>query len=331
MSENRQNKEGVPTNDNSGILVTNDKVVLIEEDKINSNLQESIKEIINNHPIRREYSAEDAKKEKPLTHYSGTKNLFQILRFGIHSANFKNRINSLRLEDKNLDELLPYIRTPGVATCGYQGCDSISLNTFEPLGLPKSWQLGEVKKCLFLVNSEIEVWGLNPDERGEQNNHATTIKRKLGIGNYRIGNEAASRDEVLAVNIIKPADILAVIMPDERSVSVLDNIRELSHEYVNYYLRERKYRGKEDIDSIKQLVLADLWVMADVSKDDALTKNVKTVWDELDKIEDREVLEKVLKLQDEVLGSFIDEREVSEENLRMAISKKFGITLITVK
>lgn len=330
MGENRLNTEEISVNNNSNMLGVNTEKVSTEEDKINIKLQEAIKDITDNHPNRQEYSVEDARKEKPFTHYSNTKNLFQILRFGIHSANFKNRINTFGLDDKNLDELLPYMRTPGVATCGYQEGDSISLNTFEPIGLPKSWQLGRVKRYLFLVNSKTEIWGLNPDERDDLNGHGTAIK-KLSIGGYRIGNDSAGKDEVLAMNIIKPADIRAVVMPDEESVSVLDNIRELSSEYVKYYLRERKYNSKENIDNIKQLFLADLWVMADVSRDERLKKEVKTVWDELDKIEDEKVLGKLSKLQDEVLESFIDGREISEENLRMAISKKFGITLITVE
>lgn len=305
---------------------------LTEEDKINSELQEAIKEIIDNHPDRREYSVEDAAIERPLTHYSYVKNLFQILRFGIHSKNFKNRVDALDPEDKKLDELLPYMRTSGVATCGYQGRDSISLNTLGSAGgLPSSRQLGQ-DYLLFLVNPEIETWGKNPEERGEQSIHfhGTTIKEKLGIGDYRIGNTAAGENEVLAVNIIKPADIRAVLMPDESSVSVLNDVRETLLKYTEYYLRVRKYRDNlGHTDEMKQEILEDLWVMADTLGDENLIKEIKAIRDEIDETEDGEALENVLKLQDKVLGCFLDGREISENNFRIAISRKFGISLIT--
>lgn len=182
---------------------------------------------------------------------------------------------------------------------------------------------------LFLVNPSIDIWGSNPDEREGEIGQGNAIKR-LYIGNYTIGNTGAGRYEMLTVGIIKPADIRAVVIANEESVSVLDNIRELSSKYVEHYLQERKYNGKADIEWLKRLLLPDLWVMADVSKDEKLIKEVKTFWDELDKIEDSQILEKVSKLQDEVLESFVDGKEITEENLRMAISGKFGITLINV-
>ena len=329
MSENGLNTDGLSANDKSDILVVNnEKKVSIEEDKINIKLQEAVKEIIDNNPDRQEYSGEDAQREKPLTHFSSTKNLFQILRFGIQSGNFKDRAKALDPENTELDRLIPYMRTPVTSTCGYQGRDCISLNTFEASGLPTSNQLGE--QLLFLVNPDIETWGLNPDERGGDNGHGTSIKN-ISIGDYKIGNSGAGKYEVLTVGIIKPADIRAVVIPDEESVSVLDNIREFSSKYVEHYLQERKYKGKEDTDRMKKRLLEDLWIMADVSKDEKLIKEVKTFWDEIDKIEDSQVLEKVSKLQDEVLESFVDGKEISEENLRMAISGKFGITLINAR
>lgn len=303
------------------------EIVLTEEDKIKSKLQESIKEIIDNHPDRREYSIEDAEIEKPLTHFSYVNNLFQILRFGIHSKNFENRAKALDPEDKKLDELLLRMKTPGMATCGYQGCDSISLNTFEPNGLPNSWQLGQFKKVLFLVNPEIESWGINPEDRGDRNGQGNAIKEKLSVGDYRIGNGAAGEDEVLAVNIIKPADIRAVLMPDERFVSVLNDIRETLLDAMKKYLLGRRYR--EDIDEIKQTIFSDLWVMTDTLGNEKLTKEVKTIWDEIDGTEDEEALANVLRLQDAVLSSFVDGEEISEKNLRIAISRKFEINLIT--
>lgn len=120
MSKDGLNTDGLSANDKLDILVVNnEKKFLTEEDKINIKLQEAVKEIIDNHPDRQEYSVGDAQTEKPLTHFSSTQNLFQILRFGIHSKNFKDRAKALDPENTELDGLIPYMRTPVTSTCGY--------------------------------------------------------------------------------------------------------------------------------------------------------------------------------------------------------------------
>lgn len=146
---------------------------------------------------RTEYSLAVATMEKPLTHYTHGGNLLQILRFGLQSNNFKNRLSEFRTIDHKLDMVARQISGFHFKQgSSYQGKDSISMSVWD-----ENIQTGP-QNVLLLVNPDTQVWGV--DETRETTGYGHGVRTRKINGDYEVGNATAYRNEVIACNIIPP-------------------------------------------------------------------------------------------------------------------------------
>ena len=127
---------------------------------------------------RPDYFLDDAITEKPLTHYTHGGNLLQILRFGLQSNNFKNRLSEHRAADPNLDavakEMSGFRFKQGAS---YQGKDSISMSVWS-----ENAHTGP-RNVLLLVNPDTQIWGLG--EQRETTGYGHGIKvREIILKNF---------------------------------------------------------------------------------------------------------------------------------------------------
>ncbi|MDO8551910.1 MAG: hypothetical protein Q7S01_00080 [bacterium] len=267
---------------------------------------------------RPEYSIENAVREKPLMHYSKAGNIFQILRFGIQSNNFKNRFDALRNGNPGANRLAQQMCGLCIKQGGsYQGADSISLSKFsEKLHTPPG-------NVLYLVNPRIKTFGDSDAERNPKSGYGHGIKGQLVAGEYAIGNPTAYRDEVLGANAIMPKELRAIVI--DKSTSIISDMSRVVQENVKGFMQEklRNSRASEDLVATAKL-LAELAGNADIA-----TK-AQELQKQSDTMDYREICMKLISLQKKALVELVGTgKNLDEENLRQAIEKRFNIRFIT--
>ena len=125
---------------------------------------------------RTDYSLDAAHSERPFTHYTHGGNVLQILRFGLQSNNFKNRLSEYRAADTEVDavarQLSGFRYKQGAS---YQGKDSISLSEWN-----EDVYAGP-RGVLLLVNPATEVWGLDGQRDATGYGHGIGIQEVEGV------------------------------------------------------------------------------------------------------------------------------------------------------
>lgn len=269
-------------------------------------------ELIGIYSDRPEYSFESANQEKPYIHQTRCGNIFQILRFGIQSNNFKNRLDELREDNTALEEIAKQMNGIRFVGASYQEDDSVSLSEYsEKKAVPHP------NKLVFLINPDIGVVGRSDNERDITSGYGSGIKSRVIDGEYKIGNKMAYSDEVLGVNVILPKDIRAVIVGKYSSIiSDMSNITMESEKYL------KKPRAAEDI-------VANSMLLAGLTGSDDLVFKINELKNNMESMDYSKVCSELFYIQKSALSRFVGiGNEVNEENVRKAIEEKFNIQFI---
>jgi hypothetical protein len=280
--------------------------------------RQAIKELESLQTERPPYSFEQAKEEKPLMHYSKDGNIFQILRFGIQSNNFKSRFNELRTDNPTADNLAKQMCGLRIKQGGsYQEPDSISLSTYQDS------MHASTNNILYLINPEIKTFG-GEDEEREQTGYGHGIKKRTVGGEYQVGNPTAYGSEVLAANIICPKEIMAVVI--DKYTTILSGMNKVVSENCKIYAQQRKSypNGAEDLVSTARLVaeLADKPEIVEEAEE--LQQKIQN-----QTISSQEIYSAVNTLQKKALAEFVGtDVKLTEDSLRKAIEKKFNISFL---
>ncbi|MDE1834851.1 MAG: hypothetical protein KGH64_05955 [Candidatus Micrarchaeota archaeon] len=267
--------------------------------------------------VRGHYSLEEAHEEKPLMHFTRAGNIFQVLRFGIQSNNFKNRVNAIRENNDDAGALAPQMcgfRVRGGPS--YQGKDSISLSQYSESMFFKT------KEVLVLINPEIKVYGTNPDERDASTGYGHGIKTKMVSGGLEIGNPTAYPSEVVAANIILPSEMRAIVLG--QNTSLLSDMNVVAKEITLLYFTqsERDHYAKEDL-------VANVRLIAKLSGDDKIGLKIDALLANLDNMDYRATAASIVALQKEALAQFVGQgKQLTEKTLRETISTRFNVDFI---
>jgi hypothetical protein len=284
---------------------------------LGARLETAVDEIMSEPLPKGAYSLETAERERPFTHYTEPGNIFQVLRFGLQSGNFKNRINTLRQSDKALDSLAPQMSGLRFENGGsYQGVDSISLGTYDDYTVRS-------RDLVFLVDPETKVFGLRPEERDSSTGYGHGIVANEIDGDFDIGNPTAYKDEVLAANIIPPSGIKAVVI-NERA-SIVRSLQKLTRNNAVSYSQTKLKNpeaAKEDLLANSRLIATLTGNPEAIAKVDALAGQVETMRT-VDLTQTLNLLQS--SLLQELVGQDV---ALSESTLREAIERKFGIIVI---
>lgn len=263
------------------------------------------------------YSLETAEQEKPFTHYTNPGNIFQILRFGLQSGNFKNRIDALRATDPMLDDVAKQLSGLRFKKGGsYQGVDSISLGLY-------SSDTVRNQDLVLLVDPDTKVFGLDPNHR-TKSGYGHGIEPGEVDGGFEIGNRTAYQNEVVAANIIPPSEIKGVII-NERA-SILSSLRDITREYVILYQQTKN----TDPQATKENLLANSRLIASLSGEPDAEAKIEALSSQIDSMQTNDMIKSLNALQKDLLQGFVGrDQELSEPTVRDAIQTRFGVKLLT--
>jgi hypothetical protein len=263
---------------------------------------------------RSEYSLATARSERPFTHYTHGGNVLQILRFGLQSNNFKNRLSDYRT-DPQVDEVVKQLSGFRFKQgASYQGKDSISLSMWGD-----NMYAGP-RGVLLLIDPATEVWGLD----GQRD--ATGYGHGIGVheveGGYEVGNATAYKSEVVACNVIPPVDIRAIVVG--KSARILSDMRTMLSEQAKLY-SQAKHR---DVAKANEDMLANVRMLANLTNDAELQQRTNDLEPQLSTLPYTDVVREVATLQREGLQRFVGEKDLTEDTLRQAISERFNVQLL---
>ncbi|HEY4963335.1 MAG TPA: hypothetical protein VIH90_01425 [Candidatus Saccharimonadales bacterium] len=270
---------------------------------------------------REPYSAKDADHEGPLTHYTKAGNIFQILRFGIQSNNFKNRVNALRPNDPTLDTVAPQMSGLRIKQGGsYQGVDSISLDQYKASPhIPP----GNVS---VLIRPNIRTYGAKPEQRDTGSGYGHGIVVKDIEAEFKVGNPTAYKTELLAANIVPPSDIRAILIPER--TSILRGITDATRANAILYAQTKHQNPQTD----KEDLLANCRLLASLSDSPELEKEIERLGSRVDSMQANEIARYINAFQMQLLQEFVGKDiDLTEEALRTAIQERFNIEFLTSK
>jgi hypothetical protein len=264
------------------------------------------------------YTLEMADQEQPFTHYTQAGNIFQVLRFGIHSGEFKNRINALRQSDPAVDKIAPQMSGFHFSKGGsYQGADSISLGTYDEHTVRS-------RDFVLLVSPTTKVFGLHPEERDSSTGYGHGIVSNEGGADFDISNPTAYKDEVLAANIIPPKDIKGVVL-NERA-SIISSLQGLTRNNAVMYSQAKL----NDPELAKEDLFANSRLIAELTGSPEAAASVDELAGQVDTMKTVDLITAVNALQRGLLKEFVGrDSELSEPTLRGAIEDKFGIKIMS--
>lgn len=279
--------------------------------------RQAVEELRNLQIDRQEYSLEDAKSEKPLMHYSKAGNIFQILRFGVQSNNFKNRFDTLRKDDPEAEKLAQQMCGLRIKQGGsYQEVDSISLSRYsEQLHTPPG-------NVLYFINPNIKTFGGSDEERDPTSGYGHGIKSQVVAEEYKVGNLTAYRDEVLGANAIMPKELRAVVI--DKFTSIISDMSRVAQENVQVFMQEklRNSRASEDL-------VATVKLLAELSGNEDLTAEAQELEKQLPAMGYQEICTRLIGIQKKALVEFVGaDKKMDEESVRQAIESRFGIRFI---
>jgi len=299
----------------NGLIILPELIVSKNIERLDAGLvttKQAADQLIDIQIDRPEYSLEDASLERPYLHYSRAGNIFQILRFGIQSNNFKNRFENFRDDNPDVEQIAQQMCGLRVIGASYQEEDSISLskyseNKIRPLP----------NKIMFLINRDISVVGEDSNDRDATTGYGYGIKSKVIDGEYKVGNKMAYSDEVLGVNIILPKDLRVMIVGNYTSIlSDMSNITRESEKYL------KKPRAVEDIT-------ANPTLLAELTGSDDLIVEINELKNNMKSMDYNEVSSELFSIQKRALSRFVGiGNKLNEENLRRAIEDRFNIKFI---
>lgn len=262
-------------------------------------------------------SLDDIDTLEPYTHYTSPGNLLQILRFGIQSGNFKNRLLEKRGANPAIDSIARQM-------CGfrfqqgasYQGKDSVCLGAYNRKAVAHS-------NLVLLVDSSTKVFGNKPEERT-----TTGYGHGIEIGEdsegFEISNSIAYSNEVLAANIIPPNAIKGVVIG--RYTSVLNGLSDVTRNNVLMYSQAKMI----DPRSAKENLFATSRLIATLSDDASGAAKIDEVERQIDSLAHNDLLKTVSTLQRELLQKFIgNDTTLSEASFRSALERKFGFKFMS--
>lgn len=266
---------------------------------------------------RQEYSIGDAEQEKPLTHYSKAGNIFQILRFGVQSNNFKNRFDGLRENNPKTEKLAQQMCGLRVRQGGsHQEADSISLSRYsEKLYTPPG-------NILYLINPGIKTFGGSDEERDVASGYGRGIKSRKVAEEYEVGNPMAYHNEVLGANIIMPKELMAVVI--DKFTSIIVDMNSVARENVKVFLQEktRDPRAGEDLVATAKL-------LAELVEDEDIDNEARELEKQLVTMDYQEICTKLIDIQKKALVKFVGAgKKLDEESVRQAIESRFNIRFI---
>jgi len=279
----------------------------------------AVDEIKNGSAPEQTYTLETAEQERPFTHYTNPGNIFQILRFGIQSGNFKNRIDALRTTDPKLNDVAKQLSGLRFKKGGsYQGADSISLGLY-------SSDTVRNQDLVLLVDPDAKVFGLDPSHR-TKSGYGHGIEPGDVDGGFNIGNPIAYQNEVVAANIVPPSEIKGVIM-NER-VSILSSLRDITREYVVLYQQTKNF----DPQATKENLFANSRLIASLSGEPDAEAKIEALSSQIDTMQTKDIIKSLTALQKDLLQGLVGrDQELSESTIKDIIQSKFGIRLLTNK
>lgn len=266
---------------------------------------------------RGEYSLEDAEREKPLMHYSKAGSIFQILRFGIQSNNFKNRFDELRKDNPEAEKLAQQMCGLRIKQGGsYQEVDSISLSKYsEQLHTPPG-------NVLYFINPDIKTFGSSDEERDPTSGYGHGIKSQVVAEEYKVGNPTAYRDEILGANAIMPKELRAIVI--DKFTSIISDMSRVAQENAKVFMQEklRNPRASEDLVATAKL-------LAELVGNESITSEAQELEKQLATMSYQEICTKLISLQKKALAEFVGaDKKLDEEGVRQAIESRFGIQFI---
>jgi hypothetical protein len=284
---------------------------------VHDRLARSIDEIRNFPEPKADYSLEDADRDRPYTHYTQPGNIFQILRFGIQSGNFKNRVNDERRDDPSLDDIAPLISGLRYQKGGsYQGKDSISLGLY-------SDQTLRSENFVLLVDPDTKVFGASPVERDSSTGYGHGIVSSESDNGFAIGNPTAYQTEVLAANVIPPSEIKGVVL--NKRASILSSLRELTRNSATLYSQAKL----DNPEGAKEDLLATSRLIAKLSGDPTAENRVDELAQQVDQLPTVDLMQSLNMMNRELLRSLVGpDTPLNEESLRDALEAKFKVKFI---
>lgn len=279
--------------------------------------RQAVEELGNLQIDRQEYSLEDAGREKPLMHYSKAGSIFQILRFGVQSNNFKNRFDELRKDDPEAEKLAQQMCGLRIKQGGsYQEVDSISLSKYsEQLHTPPG-------NVLYFINPDIKTFGGSDEERDPTSGYGHGIKSQVVAEEYKVGNPTAYRDEILGANAIMPKELRAVVI--DKFTSIISDMSRVAQENAKVFMQEklRNPRAGEDLVATAKL-------LAELVGNESITSEAQELEKQLATMSYQEICTKLISLQKKALAEFVGaDKKLDEEGVRQAIENRFNIRFI---
>lgn len=257
----------------------------------------------------------EATEDAPLMHYTMTGNVFQILRFGIQSNNFKNRLNEQRGRDGKAEELAKKMNGLRVKQGGsYQGKDGISLSQFHESMFANSDNL------LLLIDPTIPTYGSTKTERDSSTGYGHGIPIQTIEGGYEVGNPTAYSDEVIGINIIPPSHLRAIVIG--KNESILRGLNRTVHENTKLYVQQRSRN-----EHVAEDVLATPRLLAEWVSSEVMEARINELQKRMPEMSSNDIAKEVNAIQRELIAEFTGEERATEEGLRKAIEDKFGIRI----
>jgi len=280
--------------------------------------RQAVRELENLQVDRPSYSIEDSHRENPLMHYSKAGNIFQILRFGIQSNNFKNRFDTLRKDKPEAEKLATQMCGLRIKQGGsYQEPDSISLSEYsKELPVPPN-------NILYLINPSIKTFGGDDGERDTTSGYGHGIKTQVVAEEYRVGNRMAYANEILGANAIMPKELRAIVV--DKYTSILRDMGLVTQENAKVFLQEknRNPRASEDLVATAKL-------LAELVGNESIASEAQELEKQLTTMSYTEICSKLIGLQKKALAEFIGaDKKMDEVSLREAIENKFNIHFIS--
>lgn len=265
---------------------------------------------------RSEYTLDMAKQERPLIHYSGSGNIFQMLRFGIQSNNFKRRLEPLRADNDTTEELAKQMCGFRIKQGGsYQAPDSISLAKYsDDLYAPP-------RNILYLINPDIKTVG-GIGDRNKDTGYGHGIDTTVVGEEYLVGNPTAYKDEVLGVNIILPKEIRAIVVG--KYTSILSEMGLAAHDQIQAFFQEKNKNPRAGEDLFATIVL-----LAKLLNNNEIEHEAGMLEQEALQLTMQELSVKFMALQKKALLQFVGtDNTLNEATLRRALEQTFHIQIL---
>ena len=253
---------------------------------------------------------------KPYTHYTSPGNIFQILRFGIQSGNFKNRLSAMRTTDPSIDmfaEQMSGFRFKQGSS--YQGKDSICLAMFSERSIGRA-------NLQILIDPSIKVFGEMQEER-TKTGYGHGIDPGEGAEGFEISNRIAYQTEVLAANIVPPSSIKGIVI--HKNTHILYGLSDVTRNNVLAYNQAKR----NDPGAAKEDLLANSRLIAALSNDANAEKDIDEFSNHIETMTHNELLASLNTLQKNLLKKFVgEEKAFNETAVREAIENKFGFKFV---